>query len=184
METPETRLIFSGTVQGLFHLALRGRLSPGARAALREAGLDLDKDLLPAYPITTWLRCLDIARKDVWPHLPPDESWYQLGRTVIQGLNSTMLGRVMVAAAKALGPRQSLRQFQRAFSGSDNYVQLRLTELSPQRYELRISDILDRPVYYVGILEESVMAMGVRVPRVSVLRREDPACVFLVEWDR
>ncbi len=183
METPETRLIFSGTVQGLFHLALRGRLSPGARAALREAGLDLDGDLLPAYPITTWLRCLDIARRDVWPHLPPDESWRVLGRTVIEGLTATMLGRVMVTAARALGPRQSLGQFQRAFRGSDNYVELRVKELEPRRFELWISDILDRPVYYVGILEQSVTAMGARAPRVSVLRREDPACVFLVEWD-
>jgi uncharacterized protein (TIGR02265 family) len=183
METPETRLIFSGTVQGLFHMALRGRLSEGARTALREAGLDLEKDLLPAYPITTWVRCLDIARRDLWPELPPDESWRELGRTVVQGINSTMLGRAMVAASKALGPRASLGQLHRAFRGSDNYVELRVTERTPRSHELWINDILDRPVYYAGILEAVLLAMSVRAPRVSVLRREGPACTFLLEWD-
>jgi uncharacterized protein (TIGR02265 family) len=183
METPETRIIFSGTVQGLFHIALQGRLSEAARSALREEGLDLDGDLMPAYPITTWLRCLDIARRDVWPDLPADESWRKLGHTVIEGVLATMLGKVLVAASKALGPRHSISQFQRAFRGSDNYVQLKVTERSPRSHELWINDILDRPVYYTGLLEASLMAMGVREPRVSVLQREGAACTFLLEWD-
>ncbi len=46
-----------------------------------------------------------------------------------------------------------------------------------------ISDIVGRPTYYVGILEAALQMMGAHAPRVSVLRREDPACVFLLEWD-
>ncbi len=121
METPETRLIFSTAVQGLFHVALAGRLSGSARQSLREAGLDLDGDLRPAYPITTWLRWLDIARQDVWPDLPPDEAWRLLGRAVLEGTMGTMLGRVMAAAARALGPRMSLGQFDRGFRASNNF---------------------------------------------------------------
>lgn len=182
MKTPDTRLIYSGTVQGLFHLALAGKLSVKAREELREVGLDLDQDLLPAYAITTWLRCLDIALRDVWPDLPREEAWRRLGRTLIEGLSSTMLGRVMVTAARAMGPRQALSQFNRAFRGSDNYVELRLTERAPGVCELWINDILGRPDYYVGILEKSLEMMSAREPRVTVLSHESPACVFLLEW--
>jgi uncharacterized protein (TIGR02265 family) len=182
MRTPDPRLIYSVTVQGLFHLALAGRLSPGARAELRVAGLDLDRDLLPAYAITTWLRCLDIVLEDQWPGLPREEAWRRLGHTLIEGTTSTMLGRVMVAAARAMGPRQALSQLNRAFRGSDNYVELRLTERAPGMCELWINDILGRPDYYVGILEKSLEMMAAREPRVSVLREEAPACVFLIEW--
>ncbi|MFP2909594.1 DUF2378 family protein [Pyxidicoccus sp. 3LFB2] len=182
MGTPDTRLIYSVTVQGLFHLALNGRLSPPARNALRDAGLDLDRDLSPAYAITTWLKCLDIVLRDVWPDKARDEAWRLLGHALIEGLTSTMLGRVMVAAARALGPRQSLSQFNRAFRGSDNYVELRLTERSPGVCELWINDILDRPHYYVGILEASMKMMGAPGARVTVLRMEPPSCIFLIEW--
>ena len=182
MKTPDTRLIYSVTVQGLFHLALAGRLSARAREELRAAGLDLDQDLLPAYAITTWLRCLDIVLQDVWPGVPREDAWRQLGRLLIEGLTSTMLGRVMVAAARAMGPRQALSQFNRAFRGSDNYVELRLTERAPSVCELWINDILGRPDYYVGILEKSLEMMAAREPRVTVLRHDAPACVFLLEW--
>ncbi len=182
METPDTRLIYSVTVQGLFHLSLGRRLSPAARHALRDAGLDLDQDLLPAYAIRTWLKCLDIALRDVWPATPRDEAWRLLGHALIEGITSTMLGKVMAAAARALGPRQSLSQFNRAFRGSDNYVDLRLTERSPGVCELWINDILDRPHYYVGILQASMKVMGAPEARVTVLHHESPACVFLIEW--
>jgi uncharacterized protein (TIGR02265 family) len=183
METPETRLIFSPTVQGLFHIALRGRLSGSARESLREVGLDLDGDLTPAYPITTWLQCLEIARRDVWPDLPPDESWRLLGQAVLEGSMATMVGRVMAAAARALGPRMSLGQFDRGFRASNNFQRSRLTERAPTAYEMWISDIVGRPTYYVGLLEAALKMMGARAPRVSVLRREEPACVFFLEWE-
>jgi len=182
MERPDTRLVYCVTVQGLFHLSLGGRLSPAARNALREAGLDLDQDLLPAYTITTWLKCLDIALQDLWPGQERDEAWRLLGHALIEGLMSTMLGRVMATAACALGTRRSLSQFNRAFRGSDNYVELRLSERAPGMCELWLNDILDRPRYYVGILEASMKVMGAPGARVTVLRSEPPAGVFLIEW--
>lgn len=182
METPDTRLIYSVTVQGLFHHALGDRLSAGARQQLRAAGLDLGADLLPAYPISTWLRCLDIALGDVWPHLPREEAWRQLGHTLVEGLTSTMLGRVIATAGRALGPRLGVAQLGRAFHSSDNYVELRPEERGPGEWTLWINDILGRPHYYVGILERALEVMGAREPSVSVLREEAPACVFLLQW--
>jgi uncharacterized protein (TIGR02265 family) len=96
---------------------------------------------------------------------------------------ATMVGRVMAAAARALGPRMSLGQLDRGFRASNNFQSSRLTERAPTAYELWINDIVGRPAYYVGVLEVALKTMGARAPRVSVLRREDPACVFFLEWE-
>ena len=45
----QRRLVFEHTVEGLFRYAVRTRLSAPAWQALREAGIDLSKPLLPAY---------------------------------------------------------------------------------------------------------------------------------------
>jgi uncharacterized protein (TIGR02265 family) len=182
METPDTRLIYSGTVQGLFLIALRGRLSPAARESLRSEGLELDEDLLPAYPFASWLRWQDIVLRDVWPGLSREDAQRKLGHALIEGTMSTMLGRVMATAARALGPRMSLGQFDRGFRTSNNFQASRLTERAPTAYELWINDIAGRPAYYVGLLEAALAMMGASQPRVSVLRQEPPACTFLVEW--
>ncbi|QSQ21089.1 DUF2378 family protein [Pyxidicoccus parkwayensis] len=183
METPDTRLIYLGAVQGLFLIALRGRLSPAAREALRAEGLDLDQDLMPAYAFTSWLRWQDIILRDVWPDLPRDEAFRKLGRTVIDGLLSTMLGRVMATAARTLGPRLGLPQLDRGFRSSNNFQCTRvLVERGPNACELWINDIADRPTYYVGLLEAVLGAMGARESRITVLRHEPPGCTFLVEW--
>ncbi|MFP2929473.1 DUF2378 family protein [Pyxidicoccus sp. 3LG] len=182
METPDTRLIFSGTVQGLFLIGLGNRLSVATRASLREAGLDLDQDLLPAYPLNTWLKCQDIVLRGVWPDLERDEAQRRLGHVVIEGLMSTMLGRVMAAAARTLGPRLALTQLNRGFHGSNNYQESRVKEREPGVCELWINDIAGRPAYYVGVLEAALGVMGARKARVSILRHEAPACTYLVEW--
>ena len=182
METPDTRLIYSGTVQGLFHLALAGRLSPQARQALREAGLDLDGDLMPAYPFASWLRWQDIVLRDVWPDLAPEEAQRRLGYTLLGGVLSTMLGRVMATTARALGPRLGVGQLHRGLRASNNFQESRVKERTPTSSELWVNDIAGRPAYYAGILEKALETMGAREPRVSVLRHEPPACVFLLQW--
>lgn len=182
METPDTRLIYLGAVQGLFLVALHGRLSRAARESLRDAGLDLDQDLRPAYPFAAWLRWQDIALRDVWPDLERDEALKKLGRVVIDGLMRTMLGRVMSTAARTLGPRLGMGQLDRGFRMSNNFQCCRVKERGPDACELWINDIADRPTYYVGLLEAALGVMGARESRLTVLRHESPACTFLAEW--
>jgi uncharacterized protein (TIGR02265 family) len=54
-------VVFDHTVEGLFLVSLRGRLSVPAESSLRRAGVDLSEKLLPAYPVEIWRRCVEIA---------------------------------------------------------------------------------------------------------------------------
>jgi uncharacterized protein (TIGR02265 family) len=177
------RWVFEHTVQGLFHVALRGRLSPSAREALCRAGLDLNRPLLPAYSYETWRRALEISALDLYPLLPREEAWRRLGHSVVEGMVETLLGKAMAGVAHLLGPLRSLRRFNGTLRSADNYVESRLEELSPTACRVWINEVMEQPAYYQGILEASVALAGGQRPRARLLSREGAGAWLHVEWD-
>jgi uncharacterized protein (TIGR02265 family) len=182
MSMAHERVVFDNTVHGLFQIALQGELSPDARRAMRLAGLDLDQKLLPAYPLPIWVRCLEIAVQDIYPHLPREEAYRQLGHQIVLGVSETVLGRGMLALGRALGPRRMLMRMNHNFRNADNFVQARLTELSPTCFEVQLNETLGLPTYFQGILEAALAASGARAPTVGCLREEPPGCTYRVQW--
>ncbi len=66
------RLVFDSSVDALFVKRLGPRLGGEGRAKLREAGLDLNQKLLPAYPAEKVASWIDLAV----PHAyPGDRRW-------------------------------------------------------------------------------------------------------------
>jgi uncharacterized protein (TIGR02265 family) len=181
--TAQRRLVFEHTVEGLFRYALRARLSAPAWQALREAGVDLSKPLLPAYPYETWRRCLEIAVADLYPALPPAEAWRNLGREMVNGMVHTLMGRAMVGVARLLGPLRSLRRLNNTLRSADNYVESRLTELSPTSCEVWLNEVMDQPGYYQGVLEASLVLAGARAVKTRVVARDGRAALLHVEWE-
>ncbi|HEX8822829.1 MAG TPA: DUF2378 family protein [Archangium sp.] len=181
--TPRRRLVFEHTVEGLFRFSLRTRLSSPAWQALREAGVDLSKPLLPAYPYETWRRGLEIAVGDLYPLLPRAEAWRHLGREVVNGMVHTLMGRAMVGVARLLGPLRSLRRLNNTLRSADNYVESRLTELSPTSCEVWLNEVMDQPSYYQGVLEASLGLAGARNVKTRVVARDGRGAVLHVEWE-
>jgi uncharacterized protein (TIGR02265 family) len=179
----QRRLVFEHTFEGLFRFALRERLSGQAWEALREAGVDLSRPLLPAYSHETWRRSLELAAADIYPRLPRSEAWRHLGRDVANGMVHTLMGRAMVGVARLLGPLRSLRRFNNTLRSADNYVESRVTELSPTACEVWFNEVMEQPSYYQGVLEASLALAGARNVRTRVLGREGPGAVLHVEWD-
>ena len=177
------RWVFEHTVEGLFRVSLRDRLSPHAGEALRRAGLDLSRPLLPAYSYETWRRSLEIAVADLHPVQPTDEGWRRMGRDVVNGMVHTLLGKAMVGVARLLGPLRSLRRLNNTLRSADNYVESRLNELSPTACEVWINEVMDQPAYYQGILEASIALAGGRAPRSRVLGRDGAGAWLHVEWE-
>jgi uncharacterized protein (TIGR02265 family) len=134
-------VVFDHTVEGLFLIALKGRLSSVATARLRAEGMDLSNKLLPAYPFATWKRCLEIAVMDLYGKLPRPEGYRRLGHDAVNGMCKTVLGRAMLGVTRLLGPLRALRRLDHNLHSADNYVRARLTELSPTWCEVGISEV-------------------------------------------
>jgi uncharacterized protein (TIGR02265 family) len=179
----QRRLVFEHTIEGLFRFSLRSRLSAPAWLALREAGLDLSKPLLPAYSYETWRRALEIAVADLYPSLSRAEGWRHLGRDVVNGMIHTLMGRAMVGVARLLGPLRSLRRFNNTLRSADNYVESRLTELSPTCCEVWINEVMEQPSYYQGVLEACLTLAGAREIQTRVVARDGRGAVIHVEWE-
>lgn len=175
-------VVYEQTFDGLFRVALGKRLSSAAHALLREAGLDLSTKLLPAYPVETWRRCVEIAVRDLYPEHPRAEGYRLIGHDLVEGLASTALGRAMVGVGRLLGPTRSLRRMNNTFRSADNVVESRLTELSATRFELWINEVMGQPTYYVGILEACLPLAGARRVQVRVASREGRSATYLIEW--
>jgi uncharacterized protein (TIGR02265 family) len=176
-------LVFEHTIEGLFRFSLRNRLSVPAWQALREAGLDLSKPLLPAYTYETWRRVLEITVADLYPALPRPEGWRHLGRDVVNGMIHTLMGRAMVGVARLLGPLRSLRRFNNTLRSADNYVESRLTELSATSCEVWLNEVMEQPSYYQGVIEACLTLAGARDIRTRVVGRDGRGAVIHVEWE-
>lgn len=179
----QRRWVFEHTVEGLFRHALHGRLSAPAWEALRAAGLDLSRPLLPAYSHDTWKRGLEIAVADLYAQLPQAEAWRKLGREMIQGMVYTLMGRAMVGVSRLLGPLRSLRRLNNTLRSADNFVEARVTELGPTACEVWFNEVLEQPSYYQGVLEACMDLAGARQVRTRVLGREGRGARLHVEWE-
>ncbi|OJT25594.1 hypothetical protein BO221_06895 [Archangium sp. Cb G35] len=177
------RLVFEHTVDGLFRFSLRSRLSSQAWNGLKAVGIDLSKPLLPAYTYDTWKRALELTVVDLYPLLPREEGWRRLGQEVVNGMVHTVMGRAMVGVARLLGPLRSLRRLNNTLRSADNYVESRLTELSPTSCEVWINEVMGQPAYYQGILEACLALAGGQRARVRVLAREGTGARLHVEWE-
>ncbi len=182
MQLAQERVVFGNTIHGLFQIALHGRLSNGARGALRHMGLDIERQPQASYPAAIWRPSLDIVVKDLFPELQLDEAYRRLGQKMVTDVCESMLGRGMLALGRALGPRRLLLRLNHGFRNADNYVQARLTELTPCAWEVCINETLGMPTYYQGILEAALCGCGARDPHVQRMRVEGPSCTYRVEW--
>lgn len=175
-------VVFDHTVEGLFRVALHGRLSASTESNLRRAGLDLSKKLRPAYSFETWKRCLEIVATDLYPHLPPAEAWRAIGRIIVEGVGRTVIGRATLAVARLLGPLRALRRLRHMLQSADNYVEASVTERSATCVEVSINEVMGHPTYYQGILEASLGITGAQGIQVDVLSCEGKGATFLVAW--
>lgn len=176
-------VVFDHAVEGLFLVALRGRLSVTAESSLRRAGLDLSRKLLPAYAFETWKHCLEIIATDLFPHLNRPEAWRQLGRALVDGMARTVIGRATVGVARLLGPLRALRRLDHTLQSADNYVEARITERSPTCVEVWINEVMGQPTYYVGVLEACLAMTRAREGRVELLSCAGSGATFRVTWE-
>ncbi len=178
----EDRKVFLQVVEGLLRHGVGERVTPRLRERLRQVGLDLDRPLLPAYPLTQWHYCLHIILEEVYPGVPREEACRQLAEHHVDGFGRTLLGRAMMRLMRLMGPRRTVRQMVQALRSSDNYTEVRLAELGPGTWEMWMNSVLDMPGYAEALFVSFLKASGAAEPRTVIVRRDEGGTVYRLSW--
>jgi uncharacterized protein (TIGR02265 family) len=178
----DSELVFQQVVEGLFHVGLRGKMTPVLQARLREAGLDLSRPLAPAYPRADWNRFVQITAETLWPGEPPEVSYHALGRQLLQGYAETFLGKALVGIVRLVGPRRALDRMTRNFRSGGNYNDTRVTEQAPGDVLFWMNEPDLHPAYVAGILSAAMEMAGAKQLDIQVQARDAAGCTYRIRW--
>ena len=179
---PRDPVVYDVAIEGLYVKGLGNRLTPALKAKLKGLGLDLDARLRPTYSRDLWARGLELTVDELYAGVPREEGFRRLGHVVLEGTAKTLIGKTILSMAKLMGPRRAIPRLPGAFSSLNNFVLCRPTELSPNEYELWLSDCYNHPSYMKGGLEAALTATGAKELVVEQTAREGESVTFRVRW--
>ena len=178
----EQRYVYAQVVEGLLAHGLSGRVSPRLKARLREAGVDLDRPLLPTYPVGLWLRCLHLIVEETWPGLPPEQAFPRLAAAHVEGYGRTLIGRAVYGVMRLLGPRRLVLRLPQTLRATDNYTRVELVERDATTFEMRMNSELPCPGYSESLFESLLRVGGAESPRATVLTQGGGSTTYLLTW--
>jgi uncharacterized protein (TIGR02265 family) len=161
---------------------LQGRLSGACKARLRQAGLELDQKLRPAYPFASWMRFLHVAAEELYPGETLEQGAWKLGEACIDGFQETILGRAMLSLMRMLGPRRTLLRSTQNFRAGNNYTEARIQELGPRDFELWMNEVGSLPTFTAGIIHAGLRMAGATSVRILLDGYDGHACTYRISW--
>lgn len=174
--------MFDHVVEGMFQRSLGKRLSASGRAALKAAGLDLEKPLRPAYPLAEYFRFLEIAGRDLYPDKPVNEAMFELGTCFLDGYLDTLMGKAIINFARLLGPARALRRSARTWRQGNNFTEVEVVERGAQCFELRFNLVGPYAEHTQGALTGALRINEGLDVKVEVIGREGQGATYLVTW--
>jgi uncharacterized protein (TIGR02265 family) len=181
-KTRVSRIVYAHTVEGLLFRALKGRVPPQLRSSLKELGVDLDdkpKDL----PHEVWVKVLAAGVRTLHPNLPPDEGYFRLGRTLIDGYEQTLMGKALIGMMKLLGPLRTVRRVMVNLRNGNSYSEATAKELGPTHHEIWINECNGNPGYIRGVLFAAIEKSGAKNLKIVTKGVDGPGATFDVTWD-
>ncbi|MFP2903910.1 DUF2378 family protein [Pyxidicoccus sp. 3LFB2] len=180
----EQRLVYVQVVEGLLQHGLHGKVSPRLRQRLRKAGIDLDRPLLPAYPVPLWMHCLSVIVEETYPDMPREEGFRKLAEAHVQGYGRTVIGRAVYGVMRLLGTRRLVQRLPQTLRSTDNYTEMELIERGPTTYEMRMNSVQDTPGYVEALFESMMRVGGADSPKVTKTHVDPagPSTTYLLTW--
>lgn len=178
----QEKLVFDQALEGLFVRGLEGQMTPMLKLHLREAGVDLDRKLLPAYPFETWCGCVRLAARELYAGAPEEQAYHTLGERMVDGYRTTMMRRALFSVLQLLGPQLVLTRVQQSFRSGNNYTEARLRELAPAQLELWVNEAGPTRYLVQGAILAGLRGCGIGGARVEVHHFTPEDVTFHVLW--
>jgi uncharacterized protein (TIGR02265 family) len=124
---------------GMFRRALAGRITPQLQGELKQLGIDLDRPTLAAYSQAAWEGGVKRAAEQLFPGLPIEKAYFELGKLYMVGFQSTLVGKAVTQLGKLIGPERTLLRMERNQRTTNNYSVLRVEKLAATHFRLHAS---------------------------------------------
>ncbi len=148
--------------------------------AFASLGIDLS-DLSSSYSLATWTAALQLAMDTLYPVLPPEEAAFQLGNQFIHSYATTLVGKILAASSRVIGPRRALKATARNLRTGNNYSRVQVTELSPQSLDILIN-IAPFPTYFAGMFYGGLTLSGGRDAEVRFIGHDEHGFRYFAHW--
>ena len=179
---PAERLVYASVVEGLLRHGLHGRLTPHLKERLRQIGVDVDRPLLPAYPVPLWFYCLRAIIEELYPGRDAEAAFRDLGARMTAGYGRTLVGRALYMLARLQGPRRMVLRLPHMLGSGDNYTRAEVVERGPCHFEMRMNSALEAPGYAEGIIEALLQLAGAQAPQVRVVEKGGGSTRYDIRW--
>lgn len=180
MSAIKEKLVYDFTMEALLRVLGQPLLSEHV-AGLQALGVH-PHQRQPAYPMEVYNQVLHFIGAQLWPHLPPDEAGFELGRAFLRAYRQTEMGKAVSSVTSHIGPLRALERMNLNFRSANNYTETRLNPVGPSHYELWFNHARHTQ-FYRGLLTEALTRLGARELSVTLLSTTDSEeATFLIQW--
>jgi uncharacterized protein (TIGR02265 family) len=176
------RKILDEGVKTLLGILKDDQLTPTLRRKLHELGLEPGTKLKPVYPYAVFTQALVAVSEELWPARPYVECQRELGRRAVAQYFDSLMGIALKRLSKTLGLRRTLGRMTQNFSGTNNYTETRLRELSETHYELWMNEAPTTQHYVLGVLEAGLQMTSGKDVKVAIASTDSDGCTYDVSW--
>jgi uncharacterized protein (TIGR02265 family) len=178
----ETRVVFSQGLEALFSREIRALLTPELVAELKDAGVDLNKPFLPAYPIETWAAIVDLLARRLYPKDSIEAAYWKLGRSTTIGFGETFIGKAAFGFLKLVGPVRAVERAARSYANTNNYTKVELKRLGDTSFQFWMNEKHTLPEYDMGVVEAMLEYVGAKSPQITLIARDQESFTMKLDW--
>ena len=129
-----------------------------------------------------WEKCLVICGEELYPQLSVELQLQEVGLLLTRGYFQTFLGSALAGLLKIIGPARSLKRMDRSLRSGNNYSEVKVTELAPNKFEFWSNETGLAQFNLVGVLRGGAEVAGAKNLRTEIARRDDDGITILLEW--
>jgi uncharacterized protein (TIGR02265 family) len=175
----EAPVVFRHTVQSLRRV-LEPVFDVEVARRLTKIGIDLS-DLSPSYPLATWVSALQLAMDALYPDLPVEAASFRLGNAFIHSYAETLVGKVLAASSRLIGPARALAATARNLRTGNNYSRVSVKTPSPNTLEVTLN-IAPFPHYFAGMFQGGLLLSGGVNPQVEFAGQMPEGFLYRARW--